>query len=75
MPTYPLKNEKTGETKEVNMSMVEYSQFLKDNPDWKKDWSVKPTMIFQGRVTNKGHLDINADTFRKGTQDYDRINS
>ena len=46
MPTYPLKNEKTGETKEVNMSMVEYSQFLKDNPYWKKDWSVKPTMIF-----------------------------
>jgi len=72
MPTYPLKNDKTGETKEINMSMVEYSQFLKDNPDWKKDWSVKPTMIFKGG-SSVGHLDINAHTFRKGTQDYDTI--
>ena len=39
MPTYPIKNLKTGETKEVIMSMKEYDQWRKDNPDWDKDWS------------------------------------
>ena len=39
MPTYPLKNMKTGETKEIIMSMKEYDQWRKDNPDWYKDWS------------------------------------
>ena len=36
MPTYPIKNLKTGETKELSMSMKEYDQFRKDNPDWDK---------------------------------------
>ena len=39
MPTYPLKNMKTGETKEIIMSMKEYYQCRKYNPDWDKDWS------------------------------------
>ena len=39
MPTYPLKNLKTGETKEIIMSMKEYDQWRKDNPDWDKDWN------------------------------------
>ena len=39
MPTYPVKNLKTGETKELYMSMVEYDQWKKDNPDWDKDRS------------------------------------
>ena len=39
MPSYPLKNLKTGETKELMMSMKEYDQWRKDNPDWDKDWS------------------------------------
>ena len=38
MPTYPVKNTKTGETKELSMSMTEYDQWRKDNPDWDKDW-------------------------------------
>ena len=38
MPTYPVKNTKTGETKELSMSMKEYDQWRKDNPDWDKDW-------------------------------------
>ena len=38
MPTYPIKNLKTGETKELMMSMKEYDQFRKDNPEWDKDW-------------------------------------
>jgi len=39
MPTYPVKNLKTGEAKEIQMSMIEYSQWRKDNPDWDKDWN------------------------------------
>ena len=38
MPTYPVKNLKTGETKELNLTMANYDQWRKDNPDWDKDW-------------------------------------
>ena len=39
MPTYPLKHKEPGETQELIMSMKEYDQWRKDNPDWDKDWS------------------------------------
>ena len=39
MPTYPVKNLKTEEKKELHMTMKEYDQWRKDNPDWDKDWS------------------------------------
>ena len=39
MPTYPVKNLKTGETKELNLTMSNYEQWRKDNPDWDRDWS------------------------------------
>ena len=39
MPTYPLKNLKTGETQELVMTMKEYDIWKKENPDWDKDWS------------------------------------
>ena len=39
MPTYPVKNLKTEEKKELFMTMDEYEQWRKDNPDWDKDWS------------------------------------
>ena len=39
MPTYPIKNNQTGEEKELIMSMKEYDQWRKDNPEWDKDWS------------------------------------
>ena len=39
MPTYPVKNLTTGEKKELSMTMKEYDQWRKDNPDWDKDWS------------------------------------
>ena len=39
MPTYPVKNLKTGETKELNLTIANYDQWRKDNPDWDKDWS------------------------------------
>ena len=38
MPTYPLKNLKTGETKTLNMTMQKYDQWRKDNPSQDRDW-------------------------------------
>ena len=38
MPTYPVINLKTKEKKELSMTMKEYEQWRKDNPDWDKDW-------------------------------------
>ena len=39
MPTYPVKNLKTGETNELFMTMKEYDEWRKENPDWDKDRS------------------------------------
>ena len=39
MPTYPVKNSKTGEQKELMMSMKDYDAWREENPDWDKDWS------------------------------------
>ena len=57
MPTYPVKNLKTGEQKEIQMSMTEYDQWRKDNPDWDKDW-------MQG-VANVGEVGEVYDKLRK----------
>ena len=39
MPTYPVKNLKTGEEKELYMTMKEYDEWKDANPDWDKDWA------------------------------------
>tara|TARA_B100000073_G_scaffold254255_1_gene214257 strand:- start:115 stop:351 length:237 start_codon:yes stop_codon:yes gene_type:complete len=39
MPIYPVKNSKTGETKELNLTIASYEEWKKENPDWDKDWS------------------------------------
>ncbi len=39
MPLYPVKNLKTGETKDIHMSVSDYENWRMDNPDWDKDWS------------------------------------
>ena len=39
MPTYPVINKETGETKELSLTMKEYDQGRDENPDWDKDWS------------------------------------
>ena len=38
MPTYPVINKETGEQKELSMSMIEYGEWRKENPEWDKDW-------------------------------------
>ena len=39
MPTYPVINKETGETKELRMTMKEYCAWKDENPEWDKDWS------------------------------------
>ena len=39
MPTYPVINKENKETKVLVMTMKEYDQWRKDNPDWDRDWS------------------------------------
>ena len=39
MPTYPVINLKTGEKKELHMTMKEYSEWRDDNPEWDKNWN------------------------------------
>ena len=57
MPTYPVKNLKTGEQIDIQMSMTEYDQWRKDNPDWDKDG-------MQG-VANVGEVGEVYDKLRK----------
>ena len=39
MAVYPVINQETGEQKEVSMSIHEWDEWRKDNPDWIRDWS------------------------------------
>lgn len=39
MPTYPIINKKTGEQKEIVMSIDDWVQWSKSNSDWMRDWS------------------------------------
>ena len=39
MPTYPVKNDKTGEKKELSMTVAEYTKWREENPDWDQDWT------------------------------------
>ena len=50
MATYPVVNKKTGEQKEVVMSVHDWTQWTKDNPDWSRDYSDPSTMPGIGEV-------------------------
>ena len=39
MATYPVVHKESGEQKEVQMSITEWTKWCEDNPDWKRDWS------------------------------------
>jgi len=39
MPTYPVIHKESKEKKELRMTMSEYDQWRKENPEWDKDWS------------------------------------
>ena len=39
MAIYPIIHKETGETKEIEMSVHDITQWYKDNPEWQRDWS------------------------------------
>ena len=50
MATYPVVNTKTGEQKEVEMSIHDWDQWKNENPDWIRDWSDPSTCPSPGEV-------------------------
>ena len=50
MATYPVVNTKTGDRKEVVMSVNDWDQWCADNPDWSRDYSDPSTMPGVGEV-------------------------
>ena len=50
MASYPVVNTKTGETKEVVMSVPDWDQWKEDNPDWLRDFSDPRTCPGVGEV-------------------------
>ena len=50
MATYPVVNTKTGDRKEVKMSVNDWDQWCADNPDWSRDYSDPSTMPGVGEV-------------------------
>ncbi len=65
MPTYPVINKKTGEEKELYMTMKEYDEWKNSNPDWDKDWSKGVAgmgevgdMRFKGEANSNGWNEV-----------------
>ena len=50
MATYPVVNTKTGDKKEVVMSVNDWDQWCTDNPDWSRDYSDPSTVPGVGEV-------------------------
>lgn len=56
MPTYPIVNTKTGEQKEIFLSIDEWENFKKENDVWIRDWSdpsTAPNSFEMGDWQNK----------------------
>ena len=50
MATYPVRNTKTGETKEVILSVHDWDKWKEDNPEWTRDFSDPSTCPGVGEV-------------------------
>lgn len=50
MATYPVIHTKTGEQREVEMSVHDWDQWKNDNPEWTRDWSDPSTCPSSGEV-------------------------
>ena len=46
MATYPVKHVKTGETKDVKMSIHDWDQWKKDNPEWERYFTAENSPSF-----------------------------
>ena len=56
MPMYSVKHLKTGEQKEMTMTISQYEEWRKDNPDWDKDWMAGVASAVSGVCDYKNKL-------------------
>ena len=52
MATYPVVNTKTGDKREVTMSVHDWDQWCADNPEWSRDYSDPSTCPMAAEVEN-----------------------
>ena len=50
MATYPVVNTKTGDKREVTMSVHDWDQWCTDNPEWSRDYSDPSTCPMAAEV-------------------------
>ena len=50
MATYPVVNTKTGDKREVTMSVHDWDQWCADNPEWSRDYSDPSTCPMAAEV-------------------------
>ncbi len=48
MAIYPVKNSKTGEMKELSMTLAQYEDWRDNHPDWDKDWQAGSPAVDSG---------------------------
>jgi hypothetical protein len=55
MAKYDVVNTDTGETKIIDVSVHEITQWYEDNPEWRRDWSqgAAPSIGMVGEVYDK----------------------
>ena len=58
MATYPVVNTKTGDKKEVSMSVHDWDQWCTDNPEWSRDYSDPSTCPMAAEAVSYTHLTL-----------------
>ena len=53
MPVYPVINHKTGEKKDLNLTIANYQKWREENPDWDRDWTDPENFPYIGRYPRK----------------------
>ena len=53
MPVYPVINHKTGEQKDLNLTIENYLKWRKDNPEWDRDWTDPANFPYIGKYPRR----------------------
>jgi len=53
MPVYPVINHKTGEQKDLNLTIANYQKWREENPDWDRDWTDPENFPYIGRYPRR----------------------
>jgi|5B_taG_2_1085324.scaffolds.fasta_scaffold13403_5 hypothetical protein len=53
MPVYPVINHKTGEKKDLNLTIANYQKWREENPEWDRDWTDPENFPYIGRYPRR----------------------